>query len=111
MIRMKRKVEAMEEALRAGGLAVPEDVPPGEDSTVAERLRYAIEAKGISIREFQRLLQAKGVRGRSYPAVHSYLKAEGGTEPSLAFLDAAAEVLGFAPGWLAFGIGSATLGG
>lgn len=70
-------------------------------SAVGERLREAVEEHdGMSIRQFQKRMDETDVDGTSYSAVHRYLRPGSTTEPSIAFLKEAAEVLGVRPEWL-----------
>ena len=69
---------------------------------IAERLKYAIE-KGTgpgagSIRKFHKLISEQDVPGNSYPVIHRYLR--GTAKPPVAFLEAAADLLGVRPAWL-----------
>ena len=76
-------------------------------SEIPERLRWALdEHAGISIREFQRRMDGRGVRGSSYASVHGYLNGE--SAPSVDFLREAAEVLGVRDAWLVLGRGEPT---
>lgn len=76
--------------------------------TYAARLDAAITRWGgpRAIAAFSRAMKERGVRGATRAAVHQVLR--GDREPSLAFVEAAASVLGVAPGWLAFGTGPVT---
>lgn len=73
-------------------------------SEVPDRLRWAVEEHaGISIREFQRRMDERDVRGSSYATVHGYLHGE--SAPSVEFLREAADVLGVRDEWLVLGRG------
>ena len=77
---------------------------------IAERLKYAIQ-KGTgpgagSIRKFHKLISEQDVPGNSYPVIHRYLR--GAAKPPLAFLEAAADLLGVRPAWLILGDGKPT---
>lgn len=71
--------------------------------TVSDRLNEALQIRGRSTRSFQQELAERDVPGASTAAVYRYLKGE--AEPSLAFIEAAAEILDLRTPWLAFGIG------
>lgn len=71
-------------------------------ATIGDRLRQVIPDGGI--RGFQREMEARKVRGRSYAMVHRYLSGE--EKPPLEFLEAAADYLGVTPAWLICGEGS-----
>jgi hypothetical protein len=77
--------------------------------TYATRLGAAVQRWGgpRAVAAFSRTMQERGVRGATRESVHQALR--GRREPSLAFVEAAADVLGVTPGWLAFGIGPATV--
>jgi transcriptional regulator with XRE-family HTH domain len=70
--------------------------------SVAERLRAAMEARGLNASALQRQVADRGVRGASYGSVWAYLK--GPSEPPLGFIREAATVLDVRPEWLAFGV-------
>lgn len=72
-------------------------------STLGDRLQEALTARGMSRRKFIARLSAAGAPGSSEPSVYRYLRNE--SEPSLAFIRAAAAELGASPAWLAFGDG------
>jgi hypothetical protein len=77
------------------------------DGTIGSRLKHAIGAwDGGGISAMQRELQAEGVPGSSYAMVHKYLRDK--SVPPLAFLTAAADLLGVRVSWLAFGEGRRT---
>jgi transcriptional regulator with XRE-family HTH domain len=73
---------------------------------LADRLRDAIERKGLSIRGFHRAMAAMEVSGSSYPVIHRYLS--GTATPPLEFISAAADLLRVREAWLAFEIGPRT---
>jgi transcriptional regulator with XRE-family HTH domain len=74
---------------------------------IHERLRWAVEQHaGLSIREFHRRMDERGVRGSSYASVHGYLR--GKADPSVVFLQEAADVLGVREPWLVLGSGAPT---
>lgn len=72
-------------------------------SSVADRLRLALETEGMSIRGFHKEISGRGVAGGSYPVIHRYLKGQ--ACPPLEFVQGAAEILNIRPEWLAFGSG------
>src|SRR5690554_2618881 len=74
--------------------------------TAGERLRKALALAGIGVREFQRRMEARGVKGSSYANLHRYLSGE---EPSLDFIRHAADVLGVRAAWLALDDGAPTV--
>lgn len=72
--------------------------------TRADRLKDAIVRSPLkSIRKFHEAIAEKPVPGNSYPVIYRYLK--GTAVPPVEFLEAAAEILGVKPAWLAFGTG------
>lgn len=77
---------------------------------IGERLQRALDARDLSVREFQRQLKRAcaraGVAGSSYTQVHNYL--QGRREPSLPVIEISARLLGVRPAWLAFGEGQQT---
>jgi len=75
-------------------------------STPHGRLRTALERREISIREFQRLMEATGIEGTSYPAVHRAL--QGKPVPAIDFLEGAARILDVRREWLILGAGEMT---
>jgi transcriptional regulator with XRE-family HTH domain len=76
-------------------------------TSLGERLRRAVEEVArISVREFQRQMEALGVKGSSYPNIHRYLSDR--SEPSLEFLRSAAEKLGVRYEWLTVDDGEPT---
>lgn len=77
--------------------------------TYATRLDAAIRRWGgpRAVAAFSRAMQERGIRGATRESVHQALG--GRREPSLVFVEAAADVLGVTPGWLAFGRGPATV--
>jgi hypothetical protein len=73
---------------------------------VSERLQWALEQSGKSIRSFHRELAAKKVRGSSYATVFRYVT---GKRPAPhAFLEVAARLLGVRFVWLTTGEGPRT---
>lgn len=74
--------------------------------SLGARLKKAIEDAGLTIREFHRQMEARGVSGSSYPNIHRYLADRG--EPTLAFLRGAAEFLDVRLAWLVTGEESAS---
>lgn len=70
----------------------------------AERLRAAIEARGLSKADFQRSISH--LPGTSVPTAYRYIRGE--ADMTLSFVEAAASALNVSPGWLAFGDGEAT---
>lgn len=78
-----------------------------ETMTLGERLRYAVEQNGLSVRAFHREMDDKrGVYGSSYPNIHRYLADK--ADPSLEFLKQAADLLSVRYQWLAVGQGKPT---
>lgn len=76
------------------------------DLGIGERLRDAIEERGMSIRAFQRRLEEHyegKLPGSSYPAIHRYLS--GKVTPPVEFLLAAGDFLFIRPEWLLTGRG------
>lgn len=77
--------------------------------TVADRLSEYIgdeDGKRMSIRAFAEAMKSREPRpkGSTRAMIHRYLEAgPEGPVPSLDFIEAAADQLGLAPGWLAFG--------
>lgn len=76
-------------------------------ATLSERLNQALERTGMSKRAFITAMARQKAPGSSEPAVYRYLRGE--NEPSLAFLEIAAEVLGVRVEWLVLGRGEPTL--
>lgn len=74
--------------------------------SIGKRLRMTLEQCEMSVREFQRQMEERSVRGSSYPTIHRYLTDK--SEPSMAFLKSAAELLGVREIWLAQGHGEPT---
>ena len=74
--------------------------------SIGKRLRTALEECGMSVREFHRQMEGRSVRGSSYPTIHRYLADK--SEPSMAFLKSAAELLEVRESWLAQGDGART---
>lgn len=68
---------------------------------LGDRLRVAIRQSGYSHHGFARAMEARGVYGSHYRTLVNYLK--GRTEPSLEWLDEAADLLGVGAQWLAHG--------
>jgi transcriptional regulator with XRE-family HTH domain len=83
----------------SGGRSMAEREP----RTLGERLRAAIEQKEISVREFHRQMDGRGVPGSSYPNIHRYLADK--AEPTLDFLRHAAELLVVRYEWLSVDAG------
>jgi len=73
------------------------------------RLKATLDERGISVRSFQRQLEASGVRGAAYSSVWSYLT--GKVEPPVEFLDAAAARLELRLEYLRKGTGPRTAHG
>ena len=78
--------------------------------TISERLRWAIQRSGRSVRSVQQELARRGVRGSSYASVHGYLR-DPAAIPPMEFIEAAADVLGVRRAWLAFGEGAVEASG
>ena len=74
--------------------------------SIGKRLRMTLEQCEMSVREFHRQMRERSVRGSSYPTIHRYLTDK--SEPSMAFLKSAAELLGVREIWLAQGLGEPT---
>jgi transcriptional regulator with XRE-family HTH domain len=75
----------------------PAAAPPALD-TLAARLRYARELRGLGSRELS------GKCGLS-PAAVSWIETRPEYDARLSTLRVLAEILGVSPGWLAFGDG------
>ena len=75
--------------------------------TVGSRLRQALDLRGMSVRAFQKVMQARDMQGSSYPQIHRYLRPNG-VDPSLEFISVASEVLDVRQEWLALGSGQIT---
>jgi hypothetical protein len=87
-----------------------DDMPKSRASlpAVAVRLSQLMKASGVTVRELQQRLEAKGVEGSKYSNVRRYVAGEGKSPPPLEWIEAAAQVLNARPAWLAFGEGEAT---
>lgn len=72
-----------------------------KSDTVASRLRSTIEARGVSIRSFQKKAKQAGAPTSEYASVYRYVT--GKVEPPLDWIRVAAELLGVPADWLAFG--------
>ena len=79
--------------------------------SLSDRLGHALQdwkrgGPRRSISSFHRILAERQVPGSSYAMIHRYLGGQG--EPSLKFIEAAAEVLEVRPAWLTYGAGAQT---
>ena len=66
----------------------------------------ALDLRDMSVREFHRQMKERSVRGSAYPTIHRYLADK--SEPSIAFLKSAGELLQVRETWLAQGDGART---
>lgn len=74
---------------------------PPQDAGFSERILGVLEAREMSIRAFQQALEVAGADNSGYSSVLRYVK--GAFPPSVAWVQAAAEILEVPPAWLAFG--------
>ena len=73
----------------------------GADSGFSKRILDLLDAREMSIRELQKALEKAGADNSGYSSVFRYVKGE--FPPTVAWVEAAAEVLQVTPGQLAFG--------